>query len=46
MKVAVTGGSGAIGSYVCDELALAGHNVTSLDLARPKATPHSAKWTS
>ena len=36
MKVAVTGGSGAIGSYVCDELALAGHNATSLDLAPPK----------
>ena len=36
MKIAVTGGSGAIGTYVCDELAAAGHNVTSLDLAPPK----------
>ncbi len=36
MNIAVTGGSGAIGTYVCDELAAAGHNVTSLDLAPPK----------
>ena len=36
MNIAVTGGSGAIGSYVCDELTRVGHNVTSLDLAPPK----------
>ena len=31
MKIAVTGGSGAIGSYVCDELIRAGHEAWSLD---------------
>ncbi len=36
MNIAVTGGSGAIGTYVCDELATVGHNVTSLDLAPPR----------
>ena len=36
MNIAVTGGSGAIGTYVCDELATAGHNVTSLDVTPPK----------
>ena len=34
-KIAVTGGSGAIGTYVCDELLQAGHDVTSLDLVPP-----------
>ena len=36
MNIAVTGGSGAIGTYVCDELVEAGHKVTSLDVAPPK----------
>ena len=36
MNIAVTGGSGAIGTYVCDELATAGHNVSSLDVTPPK----------
>lgn len=31
MRIAVTGGSGAIGAYVCDELARAGHQVVSID---------------
>ncbi len=36
MKVAVTGGAGAIGTYVCDELARAGHDVLCLDVIAPK----------
>jgi nucleoside-diphosphate-sugar epimerase len=36
-RIAVTGGSGAIGTYVCDELIKAGHDVTSLDLVPPRA---------
>ena len=36
MNIAVTGGSGAIGTYVCDELGAGGHNVTSLDRVPPK----------
>lgn len=35
-RIAVTGGSGAIGTYVCDELVRAGHDVYSLDLVAPK----------
>lgn len=35
MKVAVTGGSGAIGRYVCDELLRAGHEVRCLDREAP-----------
>ena len=35
MRVAVTGGSGAIGTYVCDEFAQAGHDVVSLDRVPP-----------
>ncbi len=37
MKVAVTGGSGAIGTYVCDELRRAGHEAWSLDRTPPRA---------
>lgn len=37
MKIAVTGGSGAIGSYVCDELRRAGHEAWSLDRTPPRA---------
>ena len=37
MNIAVTGGSGAIGTYVCDELANAGHNVICLDVVPPRA---------
>jgi UDP-glucose 4-epimerase len=37
MRIAVTGGSGAIGMYVCDELMRAGHEVVSIDRMPPKA---------
>lgn len=36
MRIAVTGGSGAIGFYVCDELRAAGHSVVSVDRAEPR----------
>ena len=36
MKIDVTGGSGAIGAYVCDELIKAGHQVCCLDRRPPK----------
>jgi len=36
MKIAVTGGSGAIGTYVCDELTKGGHDVLCLDIVPPK----------
>ncbi|NLE45101.1 MAG: NAD-dependent epimerase/dehydratase family protein [Chloroflexi bacterium] len=36
MRVAVTGGSGAIGRYVCDELTHGGHNVVSVDRVPPR----------
>ena len=35
MLIGVTGGSGAIGSYVCDELNREGHQVLSLDIVPP-----------
>ena len=35
MRIGVTGGSGGIGRYVCDELMQEGHAVVSLDLAEP-----------
>ena len=35
MKIAVTGGSGAIGRYVCDELMRRGHQVRCLDRTAP-----------
>lgn len=35
MRIAVTGGSGAIGRYVCDEFAQAGHEVVSIDRLPP-----------
>lgn len=35
MRVGVTGGSGAIGGFVCDEFLRAGHAVVSLDRIRP-----------
>ncbi|MFN8489594.1 MAG: NAD-dependent epimerase/dehydratase family protein [Caldilineaceae bacterium] len=35
MRVGVTGGSGAIGAYVCEEFAQAGHDVVSLDRVPP-----------
>ncbi len=37
MKIAVTGGSGAIGTYVSSEFADDSHDVTSLDVNPPKA---------
>ena len=36
MKTAVTGGSGLVGKYVCDELSKAGHEVVSLDIVAPE----------
>ena len=36
MKIAVTGGAGDIGTYVCDELIKAGHDVVCLDVAAPR----------
>ncbi len=36
MRIAVTGGSGDIGTYVCDELIEQGHEVVCLDTAEPK----------
>ena len=36
MRVAITGGSGAIGTYVCDEFIRAGHEVVSVDMRPPK----------
>ena len=36
MNVAITGGSGAIGTFVCDEFAEAGHAVTCVDRVSPK----------
>lgn len=35
MRIGVTGGSGAIGRYVCDELLKASHDVVSLDRIPP-----------
>lgn len=35
MRIGVTGGSGAIGRYVCDELVNAGHEVVALDRVPP-----------
>ena len=35
MRVAVTGGSGAIGVFACDEIAKAGHVVVSIDRVPP-----------
>ena len=35
MKMAVTGGAGAIGRYVCDELISAGHDVVCVDRREP-----------
>ncbi len=40
MLIGVTGGSGAIGSYVCDELRLEGHRVVSLDIVPPHQDMH------
>ena len=36
MRIAVTGGSGDIGTYVCDELIGQGHEVVCLDMAEPR----------
>ena len=35
MRIAVTGGAGAIGRYVCDELIAAEHDVVCVDLRKP-----------
>ena len=36
MRIAVTGGSGDIGTYVCDELIAQGHEVVCLDIAESR----------
>ena len=36
MRIAVTGGSGDIGTYVCDELMRQGHEVVCLDTTEPR----------
>ena len=35
MRIGVTGGSGAVGQFVCDELVQEGHEVASLDMNPP-----------
>ena len=35
MRIGVTGGSGGVGQFVCDELVKEGHEVTSLDVNPP-----------
>ncbi len=35
MRIGVTGGSGGVGQFVCDELVREGHEVTSLDVNPP-----------
>ncbi len=35
MRIGVTGGSGGVGQFVCDELVQEGHEVTSLDVNPP-----------
>lgn len=37
MKIAITGGSGAIGTHTCNALIAEGHEVTSLDRTPPRA---------
>jgi len=37
MRVAITGGSGAIGIFACDEFVRAGHEVVSIDRVAPKS---------
>ena len=37
MRSAVTGASGGIGTYVCDQCATAGHDVVSIDRVPPAA---------
>lgn len=41
MRICVTGGSGFIGTYICEALRAAGHGPVALDLVEP---PHDAPW--
>ena len=36
MRIAVTGGSGHIGTYVCNQFVRAGHEIVSLDISPPE----------
>ena len=38
MKVAVTGGAGRLGKYICDEFLDRGHAVLSIDIAPPSGS--------
>ena len=44
MKVLVAGGSGFLGSYVVDQLADRGHNVTICDRRAPNHAPGRARF--
>jgi GlcNAc-P-P-Und epimerase len=42
MNICITGGSGFIGTYFCNSLAAAGHQITVIDLIKPAADlPHA-----
>ncbi len=44
MKVLVLGGAGFLGSYVVDELAASGHQVSVFDLAAPRFANQAARY--
>jgi UDP-glucose 4-epimerase len=45
MRVLVSGGSGFLGSHICDELTLRGHSVVSLDLELPVPSAGDQEFT-